>query len=428
MFCPAQVRETLKYVSVGCCAVGMLVSSAHGQGKLTIECLPTSGSKTVTCLHTVTVECYISLDSGSQTIAGILLDFQCTLSRKKPKDDCTNVGDAACAGAEKCVDVNTQQQPCPTGTEFFGCVCGGGIGGGVPAVDVEHGGFPDTDHLFGPPYTGASDPGLGPTSRIRCKVGGASDIGPATLTPALSPAYLGEITYQVSDNASGEFTFDLEDREEPDVNGICRIDCLDQNPKDTRNVCNTTNNDCALSKGNCETDGTPCADAGDCSGGQACDLAGQVQETCCIDPTNATRILLALGTPLPFNFTPTNLVVDPGTCQLYGDVFPYDADDPDGQPVGNCMVDIDDLLVMLAAFSASPSHCPAYPDAVNLFPCDQVCTDGVVDIDDVVSALSAFGRVYACPHPCRPGACCFPGGICRDGEDDGPPGTWPPTF
>jgi len=106
-----------------------------------------------------------------------------------------------------------------------------------------------------------------------------------------------------------------------------------------------------------------------------------------------------------------------GSCQLHGDVFPFDLADPDN--VGNCVVDIDDLLVILAAFAASPNHCASaggpFPDAVNLFPCGQACPDGVVDIDDVVAELGAFAGNFVCPHPC-------PANPCASGGSPSPPG------
>ena len=212
----AQVSQTLKYVSVGCCALGMLVTSALGQGKLSVECIPTSGLKTVTGLEVVTVECYVSLDSGSQVIAGSQLDFFCDLPGK------------------------------------FGS--SGSIGGGVPFTNVIHGGFPSGDFLFGPDYTGEFVPGLGPTNPGLCTAGAAPPTCspgpcPATLTPALSPAYMGEITYTVSECAAGEFNFDLEGRTVPDP-----------------------------------------------------------------DTADSTRILLEIGVPLPFNYTPNTFTVETGRC------------------------------------------------------------------------------------------------------------------
>ncbi len=108
-----------------------------------------------------------------------------------------------------------------------------------------------------------------------------------------------------------------------------------------------------------------------------------------------------------------------GQCQLYGDVFPFDPGNPNqdssGDNVGNCLVDIDDLLVELGAFAASDplnhTHCASqggpFPDAVNIFPPGEACdaAGATVDIDDVVAELGAFAGTYAGPHLCSPGAC-----------------------
>ncbi len=118
---------------------------------------------------------------------------------------------------------------------------------------------------------------------------------------------------------------------------------------------------------------------------------------------------------------------------MNGDVFPFDSGDPAASPVGNCVVDIDDLLVMLGAFAVSDpvnhTHCASqggpFPDAVNLFPCGQPCADGVVDIDDVVAMLGAFAGNFQCSHLCSPGACCLGDGSCLD-WDQQPPVETPP--
>ena len=97
-----------------------------------------------------------------------------------------------------------------------------------------------------------------------------------------------------------------------------------------------------------------------------------------------------------------------GPCQLFGDVFPFTAAGGRTSGVGNCVVDIDDLLVSLAAFALSPNATKStggpYPDEVDMFPCGGF--GGVVDIDDVVAELGAFAGNFACPHVCNPGACC----------------------
>ena len=122
---------------------------------------------------------------------------------------------------------------------------------------------------------------------------------------------------------------------------------------------------------------------------------------------------------MEFILTGKKQVVGCGPCQLYGDVFPFDPanpnQDPDGANVGNCLVDIDDLLVILGAFALSPNATKStggpYPDDVDLFPCGGA--GGIVDIDDVVALLEAFAGTYACPHLCNPGACC---GILTDND------------
>ena len=101
-----------------------------------------------------------------------------------------------------------------------------------------------------------------------------------------------------------------------------------------------------------------------------------------------------------------------GACQLYGDVFPFDPMNPNfglgGVNIGNCAVDVDDLLVTLGAFAVSPNATTStggpWPDNVDMFPCGGA--GAVVDIDDVVAVLGAFAGIYACPHVCSPGACC----------------------
>ena len=150
------------------------------------------------------------------------------------------------------------------------------------------------------------------------------------------------------------------------------VDC------DDGNDCTVDTCDPALS---CLHDGTGITDA--CNDGDPCTLEGL-----CLGDASGSCVG---GAP---------------HCQLLGDVFPFDPQGPDGSPVGNCLVDIDDLLVELGAFAVSPNHCKsaggAFPDTTNLFPCGEPCAAGVVDIDDVVAMLGAFGDDFACPHPCPP--------------------------
>jgi hypothetical protein len=94
-----------------------------------------------------------------------------------------------------------------------------------------------------------------------------------------------------------------------------------------------------------------------------------------------------------------------GTCQLYGDVV---------SP--SCVVDIDDVLAMLGAFgNANP--CVNFPD-YDIAPCGGNCPGGgSVDIDEVLAVLDGFAGNFACDHPCPPGPCCI-GGVCF-GDADG---------
>lgn len=106
-------------------------------------------------------------------------------------------------------------------------------------------------------------------------------------------------------------------------------------------------------------------------------------------------------------------------CQLHADVFPFTLGDANNNPVGNCVVDIDDILTILSSFSAASQCGPDFPDTVNMFPCGQACPDGVVDIDDILSTLAAFSGTYGCPHPCPGGACCFGDSSCQDWDGIG---------
>jgi hypothetical protein len=108
-----------------------------------------------------------------------------------------------------------------------------------------------------------------------------------------------------------------------------------------------------------------------------------------------------------------------GACRLHADVFPFSGGAADDNPVGNCVVDLDDILTILAAFAAENQCGPDFPGTVNMFPCDQVCAEGVVDLDDILSTLAAFSGTFACDHPCPGGACCFGGGSCQDWDGSG---------
>lgn len=74
----------------------------------------------------------------------------------------------------------------------------------------------------------------------------------------------------------------------------------------------------------------------------------------------------------------------PATTALWGDV------NVDG------MVDIDDILCMLAGFSGSFVNCTFVN--LDLFPCTP---DQIINIDDILRILNAFsGGAYPCPPPC----------------------------
>jgi hypothetical protein len=76
----------------------------------------------------------------------------------------------------------------------------------------------------------------------------------------------------------------------------------------------------------------------------------------------------------------------------------------------NGAVDLDDVLLTLAAFSGGidPQDLPTVDSA----PC---APDGAVDLDDLLTALTAFaGAEPNCPLVCLPGACCFLNSTCRD--------------
>jgi hypothetical protein len=125
-----------------------------------------------------------------------------------------------------------------------------------------------------------------------------------------------------------------------------------------------------------------------------------------------------------FKLEGTKEVTGCGNCTRHADVFPFDEGDEDNlQLTGNCVVDLDDILTVLAAFSA-PDPCDGFPDLVNMFPCGQACPDGTVDLDDILSTLRAFSGDFDCDDPCPHGACCLPDTSCVD-ADNFAPGTTP---
>jgi len=166
-----------------------------------------------------------------------------------------------------------------------------------------------------------------------------------------------------------------------------------------------------------------------------CDISAGTSQDCNVNNI-PDECDISAGTSQDCNLNGVPDECDPGSlcgsCQLHGDVFPFDQttggnpnQDPNGDNVGNCRVDLDDLLIILGAFAISPDYCPdlggPFPDATNLFPCgEEGCVDWMVDIDDLVTELAAFAGNFPCPHPCFPGACCLTDGTCRDGAAGSP--------
>jgi hypothetical protein len=74
------------------------------------------------------------------------------------------------------------------------------------------------------------------------------------------------------------------------------------------------------------------------------------------------------------------------SCQLHGDVAPV------GPPAGNCIVNLDDILCLLAGF-ANAANCRSG----DIAPCGG---NGIINLDDILSGLGAFAGSYACPPPC----------------------------
>ncbi len=72
-----------------------------------------------------------------------------------------------------------------------------------------------------------------------------------------------------------------------------------------------------------------------------------------------------------------------GGCQLYGDVQPS---------FGNCDVNLDDILCVLAGFS-QPFNC----SASDVAPCGG---NDIINLDDILAILAAFSGDFLCPHPC----------------------------
>jgi hypothetical protein len=79
-------------------------------------------------------------------------------------------------------------------------------------------------------------------------------------------------------------------------------------------------------------------------------------------------------------------------CQLFGDIY------PPGPPQGDCLVDVDDLVYIVAAFGAF-DPCQTHPNS-DLVPCGNAC--GPVDVDDLTAIVAAYASEYFCGHPCPP--------------------------
>ena len=103
-----------------------------------------------------------------------------------------------------------------------------------------------------------------------------------------------------------------------------------------------------------------------------------------------------------------NCVNTPISSLRYGDTA-YTGEDS--------VVDVDDILCVLDAFSGYFGNCPV--ERADLFPCHVPtcvtdadcanlgvpCVEGrchVLDVDDILAVLDAFGGFPACPDPCTP--------------------------
>jgi hypothetical protein len=69
-------------------------------------------------------------------------------------------------------------------------------------------------------------------------------------------------------------------------------------------------------------------------------------------------------------------------------------------PQGDCTVDVDDLAYLVGAYGAG-DPCFTFPGS-NLVPCGQVCTEGFVDVDELVAIVRAYAGIYDCAAPCGP--------------------------
>ncbi len=217
-----------------------------------------------------------------------------------------------------------------------------------------------------------------PQDSLRCRWAvGPGYSAPLVLVDSGKSYYIGSLAYQVSDDALGTFTLELEGVSWPAQNvDLSRI----SGPGQWMPIDFVPLGALVRIESDCNLNGIP--DIQDLAAGTSADCNdNDVPDEC--DIANGT------SEDEDGNGFPDEC------CLLFGDV-----NGSGGVP------DIDDLLVELGAFAASPNHCAsgggAFPDAVNLFPCGEPCEMGVVDIDDVVSELGAFAGNYDCPHPCAP--------------------------
>jgi hypothetical protein len=106
--------------------------------------------------------------------------------------------------------------------------------------------------------------------------------------------------------------------------------------------------------------------------------------------TSSTYLRDANNTPLAYVTGPvcTLSVADCNPCQLYGDVFPFNA----APIIGDCAVDVGDVICVADGFGDS-ALCPF----ADIAPCGG---DGTTDVGDVLAVVDAFGGNFACPDPC----------------------------
>jgi sugar lactone lactonase YvrE len=102
-----------------------------------------------------------------------------------------------------------------------------------------------------------------------------------------------------------------------------------------------------------------------------------------LDATGMETILTNAES-LPFGM----IALDLRCCRLYGDIY------PPVDPPGDCYVDVDDLVCVVAGYG-DMKLCPS----ADIEPCGG---DGDVDVDELVALFAAYAGIYACPSPCPP--------------------------